>query len=162
MFTANVLFLKKTKSSFHNHTFLSLITLTKVLAYLWRKKGSFSIIWLFFTWIVIISPFPLIKSLMERQSRQSQNKRTKLKVQHKLCLNFNHFHHFNYLSQFSDLSKYAASYIIFCSVIPMSKHLLGVQRAAITFYTILHAEFYRSSALETQSPLLGQLHVSAN
>ena len=162
MFTANVLFLKKTKSSFHNHTFLSLITLTKVLAYLWRKKGSFSIIWLFFTWIVIISPFPLIKSLMERQSIQSQNKRTTLKVQHKLCHNFNHFHHFNYLSQFSDLSKYAASYIIFCSVIPMSKHLLGVQRAAITFYTILHAEFYRSSALETQSPLLGQLHVSAN
>ena len=100
MFTANVLFLKKTKSSFHNHTFLSLITLTKVLAYLWRKKGSFSIIWLFFTWIVIISPFPLIKSLMERQSRQSQNKRTKLKVQHQLCLNFNHFHHFNYLSNF--------------------------------------------------------------
>ena len=100
MFTANVLFLKKTKSSFHNHTFLSLITLTKVLAYLWRKKGSFSIIWLFFTWIVIISPFLLIKSLMEKQSRQCQNKGITLKVQHKLCLNFNHFHHFNYLSNF--------------------------------------------------------------
>ena len=163
MFTANVLFLKKTKSSFHNHTFLSLITLTKVLAYLWRKEGSFSIIWLFFTWIVIISPFPLIKSLMEKQSRQSQKGIT-LKVQHKLCHNFNHFHHFNYLSQFSHLSKYAGSDIIFCSVIPMSKHLLGlgVQRAAITFYTSLHAEFYRSSVLETQSPLLGQLHVSVN
>ena len=120
MFTANVLFLKKTKSSFHNHTFLSLITLTKVLAYLWRKKGSFSIIWLFFTWIVIISPFPLIKSLMEKQSRQSQKKGITLKVQHKLCHNLNHFHHFNYLSQFSQLSKCAGSDIIFCSVIPMS------------------------------------------
>ena len=159
MFTANVLFLKKTKSSFHNHTFLSLITLTKVLAYLWRKEGSFSIIWLFFTWIVIISPFPLIKSLMEKQSRQSQKKGITLKVQHKLCHNFNHF---NYLSPFSHLSKYAGSDIIFCSVIPMSKHLLSVQRAGITFYTILHAEFYRSSALETQSPLLRQLHVSVN
>ena len=158
MFAANVLFLKKTKSSFHNHTFLSLITLTKVLAYLWRKKGSFSIIWLFFTWIVIISPFPLIKSLMEKQSRQSQKKGITLKVQHKLCHNSNHFHHFNYLSQFSHLSKCAGSDIIFCSV----KALLGVQRAAITFYTILHAEFYRSSALETQSPLLRQLHVSVN
>ena len=121
MFTANVLFLKKTKSSFHNHTFLSLITLTKVLAYLWRKKGSFSIIWLFFTWIVIISPFPLIKSLMEKQSRQSQKKGITLKVQHKLCHNFNHFHHFNYLSQFSHLSKCAGSDIIFCSVIPHVK-----------------------------------------
>ena len=75
---------------------------------------------------------------MEKQSRQSQKKGITLKVQHKLCHNFNPFHHFNYLSQFSDLSKYAASYIIFCSVIPMSKHLLGVQRAAILH--ILHAE----------------------
>ena len=114
MFTANVLFLKKTKSSFHNHTFLSLITLTKVLAYLWRKKGSFSIIWLFFTWIVIISPFPLIKSLMEKQSRQSQKKGITLKVQHKLCHNLNHFHHFNYLSQFSQLSKCAGSDFLLC------------------------------------------------
>ena len=103
-----------------------------------------------------------INQITDGKAKQSQKKGITLKVQHKLCHNFNHFHHFNYLSQFSDLSKYAASYIIFCSVIPMSKHLLGVQRAAITFYTILHAEFYRSSALETQSPLLGQLHVSVN
>ena len=128
----------------------------------WTQPSGPLCLWQCFTWIVMISPFPLIKSLMERQSRQSQNKRTKLKVQHQLCLNFNHFHHFNYLSRFSHLSKYAGTDIIFCSVIPMSKHLLGVQRAGITFYTILHAEFYRSSALETQSPLLGQLHVSAN
>ena len=58
---------------------------------------------------------------MEKQSRQSQKKGITLKVQHKLCHNFHHFHHFNYLPQFSHLSKYAGSDIIFCSVIPHVK-----------------------------------------
>ena len=162
MFTANVLFLKKTKSSFHNHTFLSLITLTKVLAYLWRKKGSFSIIWLFFTWIVIISPFPLIKSLMEKQSRQCQNKGITLKVQHKLCHNFNHFHHFNYLSQFSHLSKYAGSDIIF---LLCHTHVKAFTWCSTRRHHILHnlaCRVLQVFCLETQSPLLGQLHVSVN
>ena len=56
-------------SSFHNHTYCFLITLTKAHACLWRKNEKFfwrcSVICNYYSWIIML--VLLIKSLMERQ-----------------------------------------------------------------------------------------------